>query len=510
LAGVRQNFIGFNGALNVRRTLAASGFDVVRMPDGSVVADRFVEFTSYEKFEAAVTPHRAKWIEAGMESTSWPAGFADADKRSVCEATFDEFMANAKESLKAGAVTLNETMDVTLEASAILTANLALEEVALLEGRTVDAMALRAARDKLLDSDSSYQPFLLKAVVRSNISHRKGVVLGLGGQATKGSSAAQVFDWFPRVEKRSIFKTLGDSTLPSGESTFGAADTSRMSEPEGNLAIESDATNAANATTSTATQGKSSVAAQVAPTTQSSAQRPAQNDRTIPGFPNLTRGHARGDGDCLFHSVIQLAGPAMARQLGQSAAALTPNTVRRHVAGHVVGLLEQGRLGIRSQLGSFADDVKEIFNVDDAGDETPPTNVQELNRLLGPALASRAMALNQTEREHLAQLARPREYAGFASEVMPRLIADAFPGLQVVVHDARDANNPSPELPQNKVFLRTGVAASETIRVFRSGAHYDPVFEVDATPTRRVRFADQANEPIPTLISGTNRKGYEI
>lgn len=507
LAGVRQNFIGFNGALNVRRTLAASGFDVVRMPDGSVVADRFVEFTSYEKFEAAVTPHRAKWIEAGMHSTSWPDNFSDADKRSVCEATFDEFMANAKESLKAGTVTLNENMDVTLEVSAMLTANLALEEVALLEGRTVDAFALRAARDKLLDSDSSYQPFLLKAVVRSNISHRKGVVLGLGGQATKGSSAAQVFDWYPRVEKRAIFKTMGDSTSPSGGSTFGAADTSRMSEPEGNLAIESDA---ANVTTSATTQGKSSAAAPVTPTTRPSAQSSSQNDRTIPGFPNLTRGTARGDGGCLFHSVIQLAGPAMARQLGQNAAGLTPDMVRRHVAGHVIGLLEQGRLGIRSQLGSFADDIKEIFNVDDAGDETPATNSQELNRLLGPDLARRAMALNQTELEHLAQLARPREYAGFASEVMPRLIADAFPGLQVVVHDARDANNPSPELPQNKVFLRSGVAAVETIRVFRSGAHYDPVFEVAATPTRRVRFADQTDQPLPTPIVGTNRMGYEV
>ena len=108
-------------------------------------------------------------------------------------------MAKAKESLKAGTVTLHENMDVKPEVGAQLTANVALEELARMEGRHEDAKALQVARQKILAEDSSYQPFLLKAIVRSSINQGKGLNLGISAMSTKGANATQVYDWFPRL-----------------------------------------------------------------------------------------------------------------------------------------------------------------------------------------------------------------------------------------------------------------------------------------------------------------------
>jgi hypothetical protein len=199
LAGIRHSLAGINASLNLRKNTAQAGFDTTRFPDGLVVADRFVEYTDYGKFEAAVNKNREKWIQAGIESGTWPPGCPESDKRQVAEGTLDDFMVKAKASLAAGTVTFQENMDCKLEVCSLITANLALEEVALLEGREVDAMALRVARDKILQDDSSYQPFFLKVIANSAISNKQGFVAALGPQVTKGASAAQVFDWYPRA-----------------------------------------------------------------------------------------------------------------------------------------------------------------------------------------------------------------------------------------------------------------------------------------------------------------------
>lgn len=182
-----------------RRSSAQSGVDMVTMPDGSLAADRFVEYNNYEKFEKAVQPHWEKWIDLGIKSGSWPEGFPDTDKRIMVERTLNDFMAKAKESIKAGTVTLHENMDVKPEVGAQLSANAAQEELARLDGRYEDAMALQMARQKILAEDSSYQPFLLKAIVRSSISQNKGVNLALSVLSTKSASATHVYDWFPRL-----------------------------------------------------------------------------------------------------------------------------------------------------------------------------------------------------------------------------------------------------------------------------------------------------------------------
>jgi hypothetical protein len=186
-------------SVDLRRSSAQSGVDMVNMPDGSLAADRFVEYNNYEKFEKAVKPHWEKWIDHGINSATWPEGFPDTDKRIMVERTLNDFMAKAKQSIKAGTVTLHENMDVKPEVGAQLTANVALEELARMEGRHEDAMALQVARQKILAEDSSYQPFLLKAIVKSSINQGKGLNLGISAMTTKGANASQVYDWFPRL-----------------------------------------------------------------------------------------------------------------------------------------------------------------------------------------------------------------------------------------------------------------------------------------------------------------------
>ncbi len=199
LAGVRANLISLSATANLRESSAASSTALARQPDGSIAGERFVEYTSYEKFEAAVNLHREKWIEAGIARGSWPADFPLADRRIVAERALDDFMLKSKASLEAGTVTLNENMDVKPEVAVQLSANIALEELARLGKRYDDALALQAVRQEILAQDSSYQPYLLKAIARSSISGSTGVTLGVIATQTHGASATQVFDWFPRL-----------------------------------------------------------------------------------------------------------------------------------------------------------------------------------------------------------------------------------------------------------------------------------------------------------------------
>lgn len=198
-AKVRARLALATASIDWKRSSAQSGVDMINMPDGSMAADRFVEYNNYEKFEKAVKPHWEKWIEHGINAGTWPEGFPDTDKRIMVERTLNDFMAKAKESIKAGTVTLQENMDVKPEVGAQLTANVALEELARMEGRHEEAKALEVARQKILAEDSSYQPFLLKAIVRSSINQGKGLNLAISAMSTKGASATQVYDWFPRL-----------------------------------------------------------------------------------------------------------------------------------------------------------------------------------------------------------------------------------------------------------------------------------------------------------------------
>ena len=184
---------------NLRLSSAQSGANLLLRPDGTIGADRFLEFNSFRKFEAKVAEHREKWVLKGMKDLELPEGFPEAEKRIIAERTLDDFMAHARASEKAGQVTFQENLDVKPEVSSQLSGNLALEEIARLEGRVEDANHLAAAREKILADDSSYVPFLLKAIVRSSATESNGINLGLSYMHNKGATASQIYDWYPKV-----------------------------------------------------------------------------------------------------------------------------------------------------------------------------------------------------------------------------------------------------------------------------------------------------------------------
>lgn len=184
---------------NLRLSSAQSTANMLLRPDGTITSKRYVEFSSYDKFEATVQTHWDKWVLYGMNMGKWPKDFSESDKRAVTEKTLSDFMEKAKSAAQAGQVTFQEYMALKPEVAAQLTANLALEELARLEGRHADAETLDASRKAIMAVASSYSPFYLKVTLHSSINEASGLNLGVMAMKTQGASAHHVHDWFPKV-----------------------------------------------------------------------------------------------------------------------------------------------------------------------------------------------------------------------------------------------------------------------------------------------------------------------
>ena len=99
-------------------------------------------------------------------------------------------MSAAESSVRqGGTVTLNETLEVRPEVCSELSANLALEELAVAKGDRTLAHSLFERRQQLLAADESYQPYKLKAIVRSQVDSGVGIDLVLSLLRRQGASA---------------------------------------------------------------------------------------------------------------------------------------------------------------------------------------------------------------------------------------------------------------------------------------------------------------------------------
>ena len=197
LAGVRARVLRVGGEVTLHQSVDQAGASLLRQPDGAIVADRSVEYSDFRKFEAAINAHREKWIRAGVQAGHWPEGLSDSDKRIAASDALDQFMDTAKTCLKSGSVTLNETMDLKFEVGAELTANLALDQLARSDRRHIEADALRAAREKLLADDASYEAFWLKLFDRGSSSQTTGVNFVVQSTKTQAASATHMAARFP-------------------------------------------------------------------------------------------------------------------------------------------------------------------------------------------------------------------------------------------------------------------------------------------------------------------------
>jgi len=210
---------------------------------------------------------------------------------------------------------------------------------------------------------------------------------------------------------------------------------------------------------------------------QSDASNFSKNvDSKVPGFPNLHRGTAPADGDCLFHSLIQLAGPSVAKAMGVPVETLNPNSVRKHVAAQLVSdfqlfnlrVINSEHLKVLTAFGDIPDENGE-------GAELPSFSKQDLVSLLGSEQRVKEFeVLDANQKAHVIRVATPQQFGGVTADAMPKLIADAFSDLKVVVH-RRDVSADVTE--QHNTFSGQSAQPQHTVRLFLEDKHYEPVFE---------------------------------
>lgn len=185
--------------VDLHRKQFQSSTTLVRQPDGTLVGEKTTEFNTFEAFEAEVKPLWDAWIDHGVAKGGWPEGFPTADRRLMAERELKAFMDAAARSVRAGGtVSLNQALEIRPEVCAELSACLALEELAQAQGRGGDASAMHRRRQRLLESDASYTPYKLKAIVRSQADSALGLDLVFSALRRQGASAAHEYDSFPK------------------------------------------------------------------------------------------------------------------------------------------------------------------------------------------------------------------------------------------------------------------------------------------------------------------------
>ncbi len=186
--------------LDLHRRQVQSGTTVIRQPNGSLVGEKAREFNNFEAFQEALQPRWDEWIERGLRARLWPEAISPIDQRLLAAQELEDFMSAAADSVRqGGTVTLNETLEVRPEVCAELSACLALEELALAKGEHHRVQSLFEKRQQLLADDSSYQPYKLKAIVRSQTESALGMDLGLSLLRKQGASATHEYDSYPKT-----------------------------------------------------------------------------------------------------------------------------------------------------------------------------------------------------------------------------------------------------------------------------------------------------------------------
>lgn len=183
---------------DLHRKQQQSTATVVRQPDGSMVGEKAQEFNTFEDFRAVVEQRWDEWVKHGIGRREWKTSEPEAIKKMVIEKDLIDFLEAAKLSLReAGTVTLNETLEIRPDVCAELSACLALEELARARGDDEQVKSAYERRELLLQAESSYRPYKLKAIVQSQREKSHGVNLVLNCQQKKSALATHEYDSFP-------------------------------------------------------------------------------------------------------------------------------------------------------------------------------------------------------------------------------------------------------------------------------------------------------------------------
>lgn len=201
-------------------------------------------------------------------------------------------------------------------------------------------------------------------------------------------------------------------------------------------------------------------------------------DPTVPGFPQLHRGSALANGDCLFNSLIHIAKPLLAQQTGTPPENLTATTLRQHVASHLIQEFQIHGLSGNQNTAPMAGESSYALLSEVEVNPPPPHSRSDLARLLGSELrVAELEVLTPTQQAHVIQVATPLQFGGITADLMPSLLADAFPGLQLITH-RHDSSAES--LAEYGTFFKNPETGHDgkplqTVRVYLDNEHYEPV-----------------------------------
>jgi hypothetical protein len=188
-------------------------------------------------------------------------------------------------------------------------------------------------------------------------------------------------------------------------------------------------------------------------------------------------GQAPDDGDCFFHSLIQVAGPALSAQLNVPQHALTPKHVRDHMASHLIDqFLESNKPNTdMEKLFEREPYLIELMSESDSGpmknlDLSSAEGQQDFVDTVGLHNALRCVDLTPQQKMHVYNVARNRSWNTSTSDVAALLAPAAFKGMKLTALTADTT-------AANKDSYTQGEGQPYYLFLDTSKKHYVPAFE---------------------------------
>jgi hypothetical protein len=186
-------------------------------------------------------------------------------------------------------------------------------------------------------------------------------------------------------------------------------------------------------------------------------------------------GHAPDDGDCFYHSLIQVAAPALAAHTGVPANRLTPKDVRRAMASHLIKQFQQANKPDTDHAALLEREpyLLELQSEHDARspkvlDLSTPEAQQDFVDTVGERNAMQCFDLTPRQQTHVYNIAKSRLWKTEASDIAPLLATSTFNGIKLsVLTLATTATNKD---------AYTSGTSGPTHSLYLQNNHYVPAF----------------------------------
>jgi len=154
-------------------------------------------------------------------------------------------------------------------------------------------------------------------------------------------------------------------------------------------------------------------------------------------------GKAPDDGDCFFHSLIQVAGPTLAEKIQVPREALTPKHVRDHMASHLIDqflALNKPDADLEKWVGAQPYLI-ELMSTSDARpmklvDTSTRTGMNDFVAVLGAENARKCKSLRADQKTHVYNIAKSRSWNTSTSDIVALLAPAAFKGMKLTAMTA--------------------------------------------------------------------------